>query len=337
MNGYYMTKKNQPFSDYFGDLSGTIGLGTFPLANVFTHISEKEAQNIFSTFFENGGKFIDTAPVYALGQVERMVGKILSRYSRDSYYLATKSGFVWDTNGDTKLSGAYRDVISECEKSLKRLHTEYIDVYMSHMPDTKTPFEESIRAMVDLQSQGKIRAIAVSNVTLDQLKIYNQHGDIGFIQNRFSLINRSVDNDFANYCSQNHIGIIPFQVIERGLLTNNSSNLKLHKDDLRNKKPEFSYEKRLVISKWVDAKLLPLAKQVNMPISSLAIWWALYQPNIVCCLTGATSSAQVIENFKASKLPKNIDLLSTLDKYYQELYSEIREHYQMTLREFLDF
>lgn len=337
MNGNYMIKKNQPFSSCFEDLTGTIGLGTFPLANVFTHISEKEAHDIFSTFFENGGKFIDTAPVYALGQVEHLVGNILSSYSRDSYYLATKCGFIWDTNRDTKLSGAYGDVIVECEKSLKRLNTEYIDIYMSHMPDDKTPFEETIRAMIDLQSQGKIRAIAVSNVTLGQLKSYNQHGNIGFIQNRFSLINRSVDNDFANYCSQHNIGIIPFQVIERGLLTNSSSNLKLHKDDLRNKKPEFSYEKRLVISKWVDKNLLPLAKRVNMPVSSLAIWWALYQPNIVCCLTGATSSAQVTENFKASKLPKNIELLSTLDKFYQELNLEISERYQINLREFLNF
>ncbi len=337
MSDYYMTIKNQLFSDHFGDLSGTIGLGTFPLANVFTHISEKESQNIFSAFFENGGKFIDTAPVYALGQVEHLVGNILSRYSRDSYYLATKSGFVWNKNNDTKLSGTFSDVITECEKSLKRLNTEYIDIYMSHMPDNKTPFEETIRAMVDLQTQGKIRAIAVSNVTLDQLKIYNQYGNIGFIQNRFSLINRSIDNDFANYCSQNNIGIIPYQVIERGLLTNNSSNLKLHKDDLRNKKPEFSSERRSVINKWVDAKLLPLAKKVNMPVSSLAIWWAIYQPNIVCCLTGVTSSAQVIENFKATKLPKDIELLSTLDKFYQELVSKIRNRYKITLREFLDF
>ena len=139
-----------------------VGLGTFPLADVFSHITKDGAKALIKQFIDKGGYYIDTAPMYGFGEVENLLGEALSTYSRDKFYMVTKCGYI-DVEGKTfqtiQKSGKYDDVIRECERSLQRLKLDYIDLYFMHSPDPKTPIEETLRAMEKLQADGKIKEI----------------------------------------------------------------------------------------------------------------------------------------------------------------------------------
>jgi len=315
---------------------GEIGLGTFPLAGVFSPVSSPDAADIVRTFLNLGGKYIDAAPIYAFGEAESLLGKILRDIPRSQYYIASKWGYVWDESKRPRLSGRYDDVIAECEKSLQRLQIAEIDLYMSHVPDQNTPFEETMGAALDLQKQGKIKDIGVSNVTLEQLKEYNKYGPIKFVQNRFSLLNQSLSYDFIDYCREHGIGVTPYQVIERGLLTDAvMRGIELREGDLRNTKPEFANEFRRVIGQWVGEYLKPIADDLETSVSVLAIWWTMQQPAIALCICGSTKRIQVINNLKARKLTVHDDTLDRIDTSYQTLVDTIKRNYSMSVREFM--
>ena len=199
-----------------------VGLGTFPLAGVFNTIKLQDSKSIIRSFIDKGGYYIDTAPMYGFGEVEKILGSVLKKYQRDKYFIATKCGYI-NVEGKTfqtiQKSGKYSDVIRECERSLKRLNIDYIDLYFMHSPDPNIPISEKLKALSKLQDEGKIKEIGVSNVNLDELKEYNKTGKIKFIQNRFSLINRSIDLKLQKYLLDNKIQLVPYQVVERGQLT----------------------------------------------------------------------------------------------------------------------
>lgn len=314
-----------------------IGLGTFPFASPFTKVNESEASNIVTTYLNEGGKYIDTAPTYSFGEVEILLGKILKKFKRDNFFINSSCGFVRQGNGYVK-SGRYKDVIQDCEESLLRLGLNEIDLYISHTPDTETgtPFSETISAMEDLKKQGKIKAIGVSNVSLEQLKEYNQSNSVEFVQNRFSLLNQNFDEDFTDYCIDNRIGIVAFQVIERGILTEKfiNTNIELSENDLRNKKPEFRKVVRSVVQNWVNDDLLPISIRYDLPLSALAIKWALSNDYIALCQCGATNTKQVLNNLKSIQ-SSNSDVIDEINASYEKLSDFLEKEYQQTVIEFL--
>lgn len=120
-----------------------VGLGTLPLAGVFSKISKEAARNLVRKFLSEGGYYIDTAPMYGFGEVEQLLGEVLADFPRESYYLITKCGYK-DVEGKTfqtlPRGATYEDVIKECDESLKRLKVDYIDLYFVHSPDPTIPF-----------------------------------------------------------------------------------------------------------------------------------------------------------------------------------------------------
>jgi methylglyoxal reductase len=313
-----------------------VGLGTFPLAGVFSTVSNRQAQSIVDRFFDLGGYYIDTAPVYGLGQVETLLGKLLRNRPRDSYYLTSKCGWIWGADKQPTLSGRHQDVIAECEKSLSRLGVDYFDLYMSHVPDPDTPFEETMGALESLRSQGKIRDIGVSNVSLDQLERYDRERLVDVVQNRFSLLNRSLTPPFIEFCAERGIGVVAYQVIERGLLTERApSGLELREGDLRHKKPEFAESVRQVVGKWVGSNLKPIAADVGVSTSALAIWWTLQQPTVAYPICGATKPYQVDQNMKAIALKPPDGLLERINECYQILAEQIHRDHSMSVREYM--
>ncbi|MFY0698453.1 MAG: aldo/keto reductase [Balneola sp.] len=314
-----------------------VGLGTFPFANPFSKVDSNQARSIIKTFFKNGGEYIDTSPTYAYGEVEALLGKILKEYRRDSFFINSSCGFIRNGNSYIK-SGRYNDVIRECEKSLKRLGLNELDMYISHTPDTETgtPFSETIHALETLKKQGKVKAIGVSNVNLDQLKEYNSSGSIQFIQNRFSLLNQNFEKEFIAYCKEQDIGIIAFQVIERGLLTSKfiHSINQISPKDLRMRKPEFQKKVVTVITNWVEKYLYPIAQKNNLPLPTLAIIWALAQDYISLCQCGATKPTQVEDNLKASKYQSE-KIIQEIDLAYDILTQSLLKEYQKNVISFM--
>ncbi len=315
-----------------------IGLGTFPLANVFSEIKKDTAIKIVETFVNNGGYYIDAAPMYGFGEIEKLLGQTLKKYPREKYYMITKCGYI-DVEGKTfqtlQKSGKYKDVIRECEISIKRLNSDYIDLYFLHSPDPKTPITESMEAMLKLQKDGKVKEIGLSNVNLTELKECMAVGRVDYIQNRFSLINRSIDKNFADYLVKNNIKLVPYQPIDRGQLSNRALKPIILRDgDLRKPRSDWQPEQMQAVTSWVKEKLYPLAQKLNIPIEHLALAWALHQPYMGFVIVGATNIEQVKNNLKADQLKISPEILRQIDQAYLELEKYIQEKYHQSIREF---
>lgn len=312
-----------------------VGLGTFPFAGPFGSINEEDSSNILKTYLKGGGKYLDVAPTYAFGKVESFLGKELNDIERDKFFVNTSCGYI--RNGDGfKVSGKYQDVIDDCEASLKRLGLNYIDLYISHIPDSKTPFSETMSALRKLKNEGKIKKIGVSNVNLEQLQEYNQEGEIEFVQNRFSLLNQAYSNEFIEYITENNIGLVAYQAIERGLLTDKMlKDFKIDSSDLRAKKPEF--EKNIVkeISLWVREDLHPIASRNNISITTLAIKWALNNPFVALCQCGATKVSYLDDFFDVNNKDVDDMFFDCIDKAYLKFEDKIRTTYNKTIRQFM--
>ena len=316
-----------------------VGLGTFPLADVFSHISKDAGIKLVKRFIEMGGYYIDTAPMYGFGEVEVLLGEALKDYPRDKYYVATKCGYI-DVEGKTfktiQKSGKYEDVIRECERSLKRLKVDFIDLYFMHSPDPKTPVEETMRALVKLQEDGKIKEIGTSNVNLKELKEYNQSGKITFIQNRFSLINRSINFEFEKYMMDHSIKLVPYQVIDRGQLTGKvfEGVTKLRDGDLRVGRSDWLAEKVDMIADLVKSPLSPIAKRLGITLGQLSIAWALHQQYVGFVIVGNTNPEYTKINLKAGSVKLTPEIVKKIDAAYKVLEDSIKEKYGQSVREF---
>lgn len=316
-----------------------VGLGTFPLAGVFSKINRKQAGHVVGEFLDHGGYYIDTAPLYGFGDVEVLLGRVLKRYPREQFYLATKCGYI-DVEGKTfqtvQKSGKYDDVIRECERSLRRLKLDYIDLYFVHSPDPNTPFDETMEALVKLQEQGKIKEIGVSNINLVELKEYNKQGKVRYIQNRFSLLNRSIDQKFQKYLLDHDIKLIPYQVVDRGQLTGKvfAGVENLIAGDLRVGRPEWQADKVQVIAKWVKGSFSPIAKKLGVTIGQLSIAWVLYQPYMGFVIVGVTNTEFILINLKANSIVLPSNVIKEIEDAYTRLEKQVREKYGMSVREF---
>ena len=320
-------------------IKNRVGLGTFPLADVFSHISNDGAKNIVKSFVDHGGYYIDAAPMYGFGEVEAILGESLKGYDRSKYYLVTKCGYI-DVEGKSfktiQKSGKYDDVIRECERSLKRLQTDYIDLYFMHIPDPNTPIEETMKALTQLQNEGKIKAIGVSNVNLNELKEYNKTGKVQFVQNRFSLLNRSINPDLEQYMIDNSIKLVPYQVIDRGQLTGKvfEGVGKLREGDLRRGRGDWLPDKVDVIAEWVKSSLSPIAKRLNVTPGQLSIAWALHQRFVSFVIVGTTNPEYLEINLKADQIKLSNEVVGEIDQAYQELEASVQKRFGQSLREF---
>lgn len=315
-----------------------VGLGTFPLASVFKKISKEDSKKILRKHISNGGFYIHTAPLYGFGEIENLVGEVLKEFPREDYFISTMCGYV-DVEGKTfqtvQKSSKYDDVILECDKSLKRLDIDCIDLYFVHCVDPNTPFDETVRALTKLQDDGKIKEIGVSNVNLVELKEYNKTGKINYIQNRFSLINRSIDAEFEKYLIDNNIKLVPYQVIDRGQLTGSVINgIKLSDEDLRNGRSDWKPETYELIASWTKNNLLPISKELGITLGQLSIAWALAQPYMGFVIIGVTNPEYIPINLKANSIVLNKEILEKIDNLYLQLEREIKQKYNLTIRKF---
>lgn len=316
-------------------MKNRVGLGTFPLASVFNPISVSGAEKIVKKFIDSGGYYIDTAPLYGNGEVEKLLGRVLKTVPKDKFYLGTKTVKHIDRNGKLFKSGKYEDVISQINNSLSRLQIDYVDLLMIHSPDESVSIEETLKAMEKLQDDGKVKELAVSNVNIDELKEYNKTGKIKYVQNRFSLINRSLSSELETYLLDNKIKLIPYHLLEVGLLTGIAfENFKLREGDLRREWSYWNGENQKVIFEWVRNSLSPIANKLGITIGQLNIAWALKQAFIDFVVIGTTKLEYLEINLKASGIELDKKTLQEIDEEYRVLVDEIKSKYGKTMREF---
>ncbi|WP_313512041.1 aldo/keto reductase [Sphingobacterium sp.] len=274
----------------------------------------KEAIEAIVAAYEVGVTTIDTAPIYGQGTSEEIVGEALKDIPRDKTQILTKFGMRWDlaegdfafhskkNNGEDieiyKYAGK-DSIIYECEQSLKRLGTDYIDLYQIHWPDSTTPLDETFEAVAQLIEQGKIRYAGVCNYNAQLMAEAEKTLPLVSNQIPFSMVNRAVEDETIPYCIKHNKAVLAYSPLERGLLTG-----KIHvghqfqEGDHRAKHPHFQpdfIEKTNILLE----RIKPLADDKGVTLAQLVLRWTVERPGITIALAGARNAQQSVQNAKA--------------------------------------
>jgi methylglyoxal reductase len=272
---------------------------------------------------ELGINFIDTAPAYGMGHSEEVVGEAV-RGRRDEVIIATKCGLVWHTDKGNhffyesgksvhRYLGA-ESIRYELEQSLRRLKTDFIDLYQTHWQDPTTSIEETMSTLLELKREGKIRAIGVSNATVEQMGEYRRHGQLDADQEVYSMLERKIDGAQLPYCERESIAVLAYSPLAQGLLTGKvTPDRQLAEGDCRVDDPKFGVENRRRILAFLDG-LQPLAKTHGATLAQLAIAWALARPGLTHALVGARRPDQVDENAAAGDIVLAADDMVKIDE-----------------------
>ncbi|MDZ7641415.1 MAG: aldo/keto reductase [Desulfurivibrio sp.] len=277
-----------------------IGLGTWAIGGwMWGGTDEQLSIKTIHKALNSGINMVDTAPVYGFGVSEEIVGKALKDYgNRDKIILATKAGLEWNKDGIFRNSSKER-LQTEIEDSLRRLQTDYIDIYQIHWPDPLVSFEETAGYMNDLLKEGKIRAVGVSNYSVSQMDEFRKGGALHTLQPPYNLFEREIEDKELPYCQENNINPITYGAICRGLLSGKMTEDKeFEGDDLRKIDPKF---KEARFKQYLSAvkKLDEFAKEnFGKNVMELAVRWVMDKTETGIALMGARRPEQLenIEN-----------------------------------------
>ena len=306
-----------------GVAASAVGLGTWAIGGwMWGGTDERESVAAIHASLDAGVTLIDTAPAYGLGRAEEIVGKALSG-RRDKAVIATKCGLVWHTRQgnhffDQDGRPVHRhlgreSIFHEVEQSLRRLGTDYIDLYITHWQDPTTPIEETMRALEDLRAAGKIRAIGASNVNLEELEIYVKIGGLDAIQERFSMLDREIEAQLLPVTTANGVATLSYSSLALGLLSGSIGPERVFSgDDQRRDNPRFSVANREKVTRFAEA-IRPIAQEHEASIAQIVIAWTLAQPGITFALCGARNPAQALDNARAGTIRLSAEDLSTVE------------------------
>jgi len=247
---------------------------------------DRESTNAIHAALEHGINWFDTAAVYGMGHSEEVLGRALGSRRKD-VIVATKFGLVWDENGGLTNLASYDSIMRECDASLKRLGTDYIDLYQQHWPDAVgTPVEETMRALDDLITAGKVRYAGVSNfdVPLLQRALTVRHLDS--LQPPYSLFHREVEGEILTFCREHGIGVVAYSPLASGLLGGGyTPNQTFDPGDWRASSPDFTGEGLRRNLEKVD-RLRAIAERFGRTVPQLAIAWVLSNPAVTSAIVG---------------------------------------------------
>ncbi len=291
-------------------------LGTWAIGGwMWGGSDEQQAISAIRTALDSGINCIDTAAIYAQGYSEELVGKAIKDIPRDRVVLATKCGRRWDDpeeQGSNPTETVDRNglpitirsnskpvsIIYECEESLKRLGTSYIDLYQIHWPDASTPIEQSLAAMDALRRAGKIRSVGVSNFNIDLLTKVTA-GTLASVQPPYSLLRRDIEKDILPFCREHEIAVLAYSPLERGLLTGTvTPDRTFPIGDHRSKHKLFDAQTRKKVLASLE-KIRPIADKYGKSFAQIVINWTIRQPGLTAAIVGARNPQQASHNAAA--------------------------------------
>lgn len=279
--------------------------------------------------YELGVTSIDTAPIYGQGESEKVVGEAIKGIPRDKVQILTKYGMRWDLakgafafkskNNQGKDIDIYKyagkeSVIRECEDSLRRLGTDYIDLYQIHWPDSTTPLSETFEAVERLIEQGKVRYAGVCNYDAALMEDAGKVIDLVSDQIPYSMVNRGTDRETIPYCMRNEKSVIVYSPLERGLLTGKMKpGYAFAEGDHRKNNPFFTDDSIERTNAFLD-KLKPLADEKGATLAQLVIRWTVNHPGVTIALVGARNPAQAMQNAKAADIVLSPDEMEFINQ-----------------------
>lgn len=278
-----------------------IGMGTWAIGGsgwqyAWGAQNDRDSIAAIHRALELGVTWVDTAAVYGLGHSEEVVGKALAG-RRDTVFLATKCGRPWDASATITDRLAASSVRGELEASLRRLGTDYIDLYQIHWPRPDAEIEEGWAEIAKAVKEGKVRYAGVSNFSVAQLKRAQKIHPVTSLQPPYSMLRREAEEELLPYCRENGIGVIVYSPMQMGLLTGAFSRARvtaLPGDDLRSRNPFFA-EPALSRNLQLVEKLAPIARRAGRSLAEMAIAWVLRRPEVTAAIVGGRKPAQVDE------------------------------------------
>jgi aryl-alcohol dehydrogenase-like predicted oxidoreductase len=273
----------------------------------------KAAVKAIEAGVDNGMTTIDTASVYGFGLSEELVGKA-TKGKRDKVQILTKFGMSWDgkegeyffetkdnSGKDIKIykHSSKEKVIQDCDSSLKRLKTDYIDLFQIHWPDATTPVSETMEALELLVQKGKIRAGGVCNYNRELTDQAFKTFPLASNQVPYSMVNRNIEKEIVPYCVEKNIGILAYSPLQRGLLSGKiKQGYKFNEGDNR---PNTIYYKEPNLSNilLLLKNISSIAEERNVTLAQVVLNWTIQQTGITCALAGARNPEQVLENIGA--------------------------------------
>jgi len=241
---------------------------------------------------------IDTAPIYGFGKSEELVGEAVRQHgNREELQIATKLGLEWDEQQNVRRNASRDRILKEVSDSLRRLQTDYIDIYQIHWPDLQTDFKETAETMAELLDEGKIRAIGVSNYSVDQIKEFQKTAPVHTSQPPYNLFERGIEKNLLPYCKQNNITLLTYGALCRGLLSGKmDENWEFKKGDLRrNTDPKFQGETFIRHLEAVEKLKKYASENLNKKVLHLAVRWVLGK-GVDSAIWGARRPEQVTFN-----------------------------------------
>ena len=298
----------------------------------------KDAVDAIRASYDLGVTSIDTAPAYGQGLSEEIVGEAIQGIPRDKLQILTKYGLRWDVKQgefffksqdnsgkpiDMFKLATKESIMQECEASLKRLGTDYIDLYQIHWPDGTTPVSETMEAMQRLMEQGKIRGAGVCNYSARQMA--EAEKTISLVSNQvpYSMVSREIEKEIVPYALRHQKAIIAYSPLQRGLLTGKiKPEQRFNDGDTREGNAFFSLGNVIEVNAFLD-KLKPITQAKKATLTQLVIAWTLKQPGITIALVGARNAKQAIENAGAQDIHLSADEIQFINAELDQVKLEL--------------
>lgn len=290
-----------------------VSLGCMSISHGYGEKSSSKHSEIFlNKALDLGYTMFDTAAVYGHGHNESMIGEFISQ-RRSEFFLASKCGFGQKPDSEPNINGRPEYIRATCEASLQRLQTDHIDLYYLHRRDFNVPIEDSIGALADLQCEGKIGAVGVSEISAADLHRAHAEHPISAIQSEYSLWTRNAEIEVLKASQEIGAAYVAFSPLARGFLTNklhDTSDLAEH--DLRYSMPRFNTD-----NYPANLALLPayvrLAQRQGCTPAQLALAWVLAQGDNIIAIPGTKDLAHLEENIGANELVLDAEIISKLN------------------------
>ena len=301
---------------------------------------KRQAKEAIHAALDRGVNFIDTAPIYGFGLSEEIVGDAI-KGRREDIVIATKCGMVCRPDaGEYKFNANAQQVNpngiipvriylgaeslrEEVEGSLRRLGTDYIDVYQTHWQENTTAIEETMDTLSKMKDEGKIRAIGACNATVDHLKEYSARGRLDVDQELYSMLDRGLEEEQLPYCRENGVSVFAYSPLANGLLTGKMTpEREFASGDLRANNPRFSVENRRRVAQMLD-ELEPIKQAHGISTVQLVTAWTLAQPGLSHTLCGMRNAEQARENADAGHVELSSEeverITAVIDSYRERL------------------
>lgn len=289
--------------------------------------------------YDQGVTSIDTAPIYGMGKSEEIVGEAIKGIPRDKVQIVTKYGLRWDlAKGDFYFASKDNDgkeidiykhaskesIIEECENSLRRLGTDFIDLYQIHWHNNTTPIQESMEAVEQLIQEGKVRYAGVCNYTVEQMTEAAKYTNPLSNQVPYSMVKRDIESDVVPHVLEKGLAILAYSPLERGLLTGKMKpGHKFAAGDHRAGLPLYSDENIKGVNIFLE-KIKPLALDKNASLSQLVLRWTVEQPGVTIALAGARNAQQAVQNAQSLDLNLSIDELIFITSELNQLEMDLK-------------